>query len=89
MRNASSHTKFVGRAEYSTQMISFAANGRAIRVEKRKIQFMKVTTEYLAITGLKIPRYREKHKLLRMMRIAPTALVCTTVLLECILLIMR
>jgi hypothetical protein len=30
-------------------------NGRAIRDEKRNIHFMKVTTEYFRMTGLKMP----------------------------------
>ena len=33
--------------------------GAATSAENRKIHFMKVTAEYLAINGLKIPRYIE------------------------------
>jgi hypothetical protein len=45
--------------------------GAATSAEKRKIHFMKVTAEYLAINGLKIPRYIEKLKLFSMIMKMP------------------
>lgn len=56
IRNANSHIKEVGRAEYFSVAISLPANGKARTVEKRNIHFMNVMTEYFAITGLNIPK---------------------------------
>ena len=55
--------------------ISFAVNGSDISVVKRNIHFINVTTEYLEINGLNIPRYREKLKLLKIISMIPTGCV--------------
>lgn len=55
--------------------ISFADKGIDIIVEKRKIHFIKVITEYLVITGLNAPRYNEKANPLMSISIIPKMLL--------------
>lgn len=64
-RYPSSHNCADGIRVHERLVTSSNENGRDIAAENRKIHFMKVTTEYFWITGLKMPRYSEKLKLLR------------------------
>jgi hypothetical protein len=68
---------------------SFAENGRLISVEKRKIHFMNVITEYLPIIGLKMPRYSEKQSEFATISRTPTGVVCMVVDVAVTLLIIR
>lgn len=78
MRNESSHKNDSGKDEYSIPIISLPDKGSESIVEKRKIHFINVITEYLEIIGLNIPKYIEKQRLLSIIRITPTILVSTT-----------
>ncbi len=79
----------IGRAAKFTATNSFAENGRLISVDNRKIHFIKVTTEYLAIVGLNMPRYSEKQSELATINSTPTGVVCTAVDAEVTLLKIR
>ena len=75
-----------GKAAKSTAISSLIENGRLIRVEKRKIHFINVTTEYLLIKGLKTPKYNEKQSEFATINTIPIGVVCTTVDVEVTLL---
>lgn len=78
IRKASSAICCLGSAAKSSVIISFAENGRASSEAKRKVHFMNVTTEYLAIVGLKIPKYNEKQSELPIISKTPNGVVCAT-----------
>ena len=59
----------------STLISPLSERGVDTHAEKRKIHFMKVTTEYLPISGLKIPRYIEKLRLFRMIMKMPNGVL--------------
>ena len=66
-----------GIADHSTVKSSFPAKGMDTAKAYRNIHFMNVTTEYLPISGLKIPRYSEKLRLLRISMTIPNGVICT------------
>ena len=75
IRNASSHNCACGMVFHCNVAISFADIGSDIIVEKRKIHFIKVTVEYLVITGLKAPRYNENANPLMSISAIPNMLL--------------
>ena len=75
IRKASSAIYAVGSVAKLSETSSFAENGNANIDAKRKIHFINVTTEYLVIVGLKIPKYSEKQSELPIIRITPRGVV--------------
>ena len=59
-------------------MSPFSEKGVATSAEKRKIHFMKVTGEYFDIRGLKMPRYIEKLRQLRISMTMPNGVLSDT-----------
>lgn len=60
---------------HSNEMTSLNESGNDISAENRNIHFINVITEYLAINGLNIPRYKEKLRLLRNISRMPDVLL--------------
>ena len=75
IRKANSASCIVGIVSQSRVIISFPENGADIANANRNIHFMNVTTEYLLISGLNIPRYNEKLKVLRISINIPNVVV--------------
>ena len=71
IRYASSAYCADGIADHSTFMSPFSDSGADTQAEKRNIHFMNVTAEYFDISGLKMPRYIEKLRLLSIIMIIP------------------
>ena len=74
-RYASSANWIDGIDAQSKVTSSFAVNGTATMKANRNIHFMKVTTEYFPISGLNMPRYMEKLRLLRISMKMPNIVV--------------
>ena len=89
MRNASSHNCTCGIVLHWRVAISFTESGSDIIAEKKKIHFMKVTMEYLEITGLNAPRYIANARPLRNMRAIPPRLLSISPPVLAVLLRMR
>ena len=78
IRYASSAYWMDGILVHSTFISPFAEKGTATQAEKRNIHFMKVTTEYLAIKGLNIPRYIEKLRMFSTIMKMPKGVLSAT-----------
>ena len=70
---------------HSRRMSSFIEKGIETAKANKNIHFIKVTTEYLPISGLNIPRYIEKLNVLRMSMTIPNEVVSTVPSVETLL----
>ena len=77
-RYASSAYWIDGMADHSTPMRPLTDSGADTHPENRNIHFMNVTAEYFAISGLNIPRYIEKLKMLRTIMKIPNGVLSAT-----------
>ena len=78
IRYASSAYWIEGISAHPTFTSPFAEKGTATQAEKRNIHFMNVTTEYLSIRGLNIPRYIEKLRMFRTIMKMPKGVLSAT-----------
>ena len=78
IRYASSAICIFGIADQSSIATSLPANGNETANANRNIHFMNVTTEYLAIRGLNIPRYIEKLRMFRTIMKMPKGVLSAT-----------
>ena len=78
MRYASSAYWTDGMEDHSTSIRPFIERGAETHAENRNIHFMNVTTEYFAISGLKMPRYMEKLRLFNMIMKIPNGVLSVT-----------
>lgn len=85
MRYASSDSCVVGIVAQLRCVISLMEKGIDTAKANRNIHFMNVTTEYFPISGLNIPRYKEKLSVFNISMNIPNEVVSTVPPIETLL----